>query len=168
MARAVLEEFGDLERIHFPTETEIVIFNLGRGPLVTFVNYQSGREALNVRYFSVFALITIDCVYRSSAILTSGISKLRLTSAMVRLSNLENLLCPVALSLGSAAPIVSKSTNARYLSPIFPQMLRSPMSTTFLITWATLSTSPSIVARLFVKVGPKTSIRKLPLTSLRM
>ncbi|KFY07275.1 hypothetical protein V492_07286 [Pseudogymnoascus sp. VKM F-4246] len=47
MARAVLEKFGDLERIHFPTETEIVIFNLGRGPLVTFVNYQSGREALN-------------------------------------------------------------------------------------------------------------------------
>ncbi|KFY33389.1 hypothetical protein V494_07668 [Pseudogymnoascus sp. VKM F-4513 (FW-928)] len=47
MARAVLEEFGELERVHFPSETEIVIFNLGRGPLVTFVNYQSGREALN-------------------------------------------------------------------------------------------------------------------------
>ncbi|KFX96483.1 hypothetical protein O988_05290 [Pseudogymnoascus sp. VKM F-3808] len=47
MARVVLEEFGELERIHFPTETEIVIFNLGRGPLITFVNYQSGREAMN-------------------------------------------------------------------------------------------------------------------------
>ncbi|OBT56663.1 hypothetical protein VE04_02787 [Pseudogymnoascus sp. 24MN13] len=47
MARAILEEFGELERVHFPSETEIVIFNLGRGPLVTFVNYQSGREALN-------------------------------------------------------------------------------------------------------------------------
>lgn len=48
MARGVLEEFGDIERIHFPSETESVLFNLGRGPLVTFSNYQNGRVALNV------------------------------------------------------------------------------------------------------------------------
>lgn len=52
IARTVLGEFGEIERIHFPSETEIVIYNLGRGPLVTFLNYQSGREALNVSYMT--------------------------------------------------------------------------------------------------------------------
>lgn len=152
MARAVLEEFGELERVHFPTETEIVIFNLGRGPLITFVNYQSGREALNVSNFMPIALNTINNVHRSSVILTSGTSKPRLMSAMLRLSNLGSLPFLVAVSLGKPASTISRLTSVRYLSPIFPQTLRSLRSMTSLITWATLSASPLIVAHPFVKV----------------
>jgi hypothetical protein len=154
MARAILEEFGELERVHFPSETEIVIFNLGRGPLVTFVNYQSGREALNVSYANYIcqSLLT-DC--RSCATLMNGTSKPRSVSVTRRPSNLESRRSHVAASLPRPTSKITTSTDALFSSPISQQILRSLRFTTSLTTWVTLSTSPLIVARPFVRVGLK-------------
>lgn len=151
MARAILEEFGELERVHFPSETEIVIFNLGRGPLVTFVNYQSGREALNVSY--VKCIFQLLLTYRRSYVtLMNGTSKPRSVSVTCLLSNLESRQSLVAVSQPKPTSKITTSTDALSSSPISQQILRSLRYMTSLITWVTLSTSPLIVAHPFVKV----------------
>lgn len=151
MARAVLEEFGELERVHFPSETEIVIFNLGRGPLVTFVNYQGGREALNVSYVKrICQFLLTD--RRSFVTLMNGTSKPRSVSVIRLLSNPESRLSLAAVSLPKPTSKITTSTDALSSSPTSQQILRSLRSMTFLTAWVTLSTSPLIVAHPFVRV----------------
>lgn len=152
MARAVLEEFGELERVHFPSETEIVIFNLGRGPLVTFVNYQSGREALNVSCTKrICQFLLTDG--RSYVTLMNGTFKPKSVSVTCPPFNLESRLSLGAASLPKPTWTITTSTDALSSSPISRQIPRSPRSMTFSIVWVTSSTLPLIVAHLFVRVS---------------